>query len=224
MNKLSKALVLACASVAFSSPAFATTVIWDGTGFTDSFMWGQLGPSFTVVPSGTVATSANGATVTISDSDGSVQRRDQGNGWNGSFGAGEQLLFNQGSGVLTFNFAAPVMAAGAQIQSDVFGAFIARLTTSDGSFFDIAGNSNSQGGDTNPFLGAISDTANITSISFNLQTNGSSFAISQLNTIGGRQAPAVPEPGTWAMMLLGFGGMGIAMRKRRTGIAVRAMA
>ena len=28
-------------------------------------------------------------------------------------------------------------------------------------------------------------------------------------------ADAIPEPGTWAMMLLGFGAMGIAMRRRR---------
>jgi hypothetical protein len=27
--------------------------------------------------------------------------------------------------------------------------------------------------------------------------------------------PPVPEPGTWAMMLLGFGGIGMAMRRRR---------
>jgi fibro-slime domain-containing protein len=27
--------------------------------------------------------------------------------------------------------------------------------------------------------------------------------------------PSVPEPGTWAMMLLGFGGIGLAMRRRR---------
>ena len=26
---------------------------------------------------------------------------------------------------------------------------------------------------------------------------------------------AVPEPGTWAMMLIGFGGMGLALRRRR---------
>ena len=26
---------------------------------------------------------------------------------------------------------------------------------------------------------------------------------------------AVPEPGTWALMLIGFGGMGLAMRRRR---------
>ena len=27
--------------------------------------------------------------------------------------------------------------------------------------------------------------------------------------------PGVPEPATWAMMMLGFGGMGLAMRRRR---------
>jgi hypothetical protein len=27
---------------------------------------------------------------------------------------------------------------------------------------------------------------------------------------------AVPEPGTWATMLLGFGAVGFAMRRRRT--------
>jgi hypothetical protein len=27
--------------------------------------------------------------------------------------------------------------------------------------------------------------------------------------------PGVPEPGTWAMMLLGFGGIGMAMRRSR---------
>ena len=29
---------------------------------------------------------------------------------------------------------------------------------------------------------------------------------------------AVPEPGTWAMMLLGFGAAGVAMRRRRTAL------
>ena len=30
-----------------------------------------------------------------------------------------------------------------------------------------------------------------------------------------RGGGAVPEPGTWAMMLFGFGGIGVAMRTRR---------
>ena len=33
--------------------------------------------------------------------------------------------------------------------------------------------------------------------------------------IGDINAPAVPEPGTWALMLLGFGGIGMAMRRQR---------
>ena len=34
---------------------------------------------------------------------------------------------------------------------------------------------------------------------------------------------AVPEPSTWAMMLLGFAGIGAAMRRRRRGAALHAM-
>lgn len=37
-------------------------------------------------------------------------------------------------------------------------------------------------------------------------------------------ATAVPEPATWAMMLLGFGAVGIAMRRRRSPRASRQLA
>lgn len=33
--------------------------------------------------------------------------------------------------------------------------------------------------------------------------------------VGGGFTPAVPEPATWAMMLMGFGSMGVAMRRAR---------
>jgi hypothetical protein len=41
-----------------------------------------------------------------------------------------------------------------------------------------------------------------------------------------RTVPLVPEPGTWAMMLLGFAGMGIAMRRnrRRSGSTIMQLA
>ena len=34
-------------------------------------------------------------------------------------------------------------------------------------------------------------------------------------------SPAVPEPGTWAMMLFGFGAVGFAMRRRRSSPSLR---
>lgn len=40
------------------------------------------------------------------------------------------------------------------------------------------------------------------------------FEVKQM-TFNGVDTPAVPEPATWAMMLLGFGGIGMAMRRRR---------
>jgi hypothetical protein len=35
-------------------------------------------------------------------------------------------------------------------------------------------------------------------------------------TINLHRPPPVPEPATWAMMLLGFGGIAMAMRRRRS--------
>ena len=47
-----------------------------------------------------------------------------------------------------------------------------------------------------------------TKLSVNLQGISNAYIFSS--------APGVPEPATWAMMLLGFGGIGMAMRRRRS--------
>ena len=48
-------------------------------------------------------------------------------------------------------------------------------------------------------------------------SGGQNVLLSKLtaNVIGTPFNGGVPEPGTWAMMLLGFGGIGMAMRRRR---------
>ncbi|WP_246450496.1 PEPxxWA-CTERM sorting domain-containing protein [Sphingomonas rhizophila] len=49
------------------------------------------------------------------------------------------------------------------------------------------------------------------------------FEIKQM-TYNGVTAPPVPEPGTWAMMLLGFGAIGYGMRRRRSNGTVMQIA
>ncbi|URD61539.1 PEPxxWA-CTERM sorting domain-containing protein [Sphingomonas sp. KRR8] len=44
------------------------------------------------------------------------------------------------------------------------------------------------------------------------------------NAVLYRATAAVPEPATWALMLLGFGGMGVSMRRRRLVSALPQMA
>jgi hypothetical protein len=51
--------------------------------------------------------------------------------------------------------------------------------------------------------------SNLISVGFETSANTPILAGSMAS------AAAVPEPATWAMMLLGFGGMGVAMRRRR---------
>ncbi len=50
-----------------------------------------------------------------------------------------------------------------------------------------------------------------------------------MSTAGDISGPAsiyasVPEPATWALMLIGFGGIGMAMRRRRRGMALAQIA
>ena len=54
---------------------------------------------------------------------------------------------------------------------------------------------------------------------FSIAANGSIGDIRQIRVGGVQAIPVVPEPATWAMMLLGFGGVGVLMRRRRAGVA-----
>ena len=204
------------ALVAFASPAQATVTLWDGTGANDTIQWAQLGPAFTSVSTPVSVISNNGLTGTTNDSDGSAQRLDEGNGWTGNFAPGDALLFNNFSGLINITFDTPVSAAGAQFMANLYGDFLARIWYDDGTFadlgFDVAGNSNGNEDDSAVFIGVISDSANIVGITYGLHLTQDSygFAIGDVQLIDG-----VPEPGTWAMMLLGFGAIGVAMRRRR---------
>jgi hypothetical protein len=56
---------------------------------------------------------------------------------------------------------------------------------------------------------------------YSLGTNGQTFGNVLLSAFA--VTPSVPEPGTWGMMLLGFGAVGFAMRRsRKSGVLAQA--
>ena len=71
----------------------------------------------------------------------------------------------------------------------------------------------------NPEVWALTTPINLTAGLHNLFVNGVITAGPTAGYSGvvnfNLAPPAVPEPGTWAMMLLGFGAIGLAMRHRR---------
>ena len=84
------------------------------------------------------------------------------------------------------------------------------LTNGAGNQFDIFDNQWFRISDTNPFT---SFTASSTTNAFEFDMAGPSVT----------QTSGVPEPSTWAMMLIGFAGLGYAAFHRRKDSAPRAM-
>ncbi len=66
-----------------------------------------------------------------------------------------------------------------------------------------------------PFSASSADfVAGVNTLSFVVTDTGPPSALLVTNLSGA--AGAVPEPAAWALMLMGFGGLGLAMRARRT--------
>ncbi|URD62152.1 DVUA0089 family protein [Sphingomonas sp. KRR8] len=69
----------------------------------------------------------------------------------------------------------------------------------------------------------FSGGGSFTDVTGNRRTNAWAFDVlnvASVTQVGG----AVPEPGTWALMLIGFGAVGWSMRHRRTAKAVQRLA
>ena len=90
-----------------------------------------------------------------------------------------------------------------------------------GPGFDVLLTRLLQPGDYTVSVMAYSNFANGPNLSNGFQNTGSfggrsqSWAFDVLGVDTATQVGAVPEPGTWAMMLMGFGATGFAMRRRK---------
>lgn len=59
--------------------------------------------------------------------------------------------------------------------------------------------------------------------SYRVNTQGAGLLTGLVTASASAVTPAVPEPATWAMMLLGFGAIGVSLRRRRRATLIQAV-
>jgi hypothetical protein len=184
--------------------------------------WGQLGPEFTSVPNPSPVSAPAAGPMTVSGTGGgSMERLDEGSGWNGIFSPGERLLFSSGANQpMILDFSNPVNGVAFGIQENFFGNYTGTLnvyaaddTTLLGTF-NVAGNNT--GGSTGlaPIIGAFDDTGAFTigRIDWSTTQVGDGTAGVSVNQVS---LNATPEPGTLALSGLGMLGLIGYLRRRK---------
>jgi PEP-CTERM motif len=228
MRSLGLILSLAVLGTAFFAlPTKAATIVTNAAalGSIDTINFSQLGlpntPPLsspqTVVSGGSVDASLSSAT--------SFQTAVQGNNWFGNFTQGDALVTTGLSGGpnLTLTFATAVSAVGAQIQPGFNGDFTGTITaygasgTVLGSFSENGFSNNAADGSA-IFLGIMDPTADIWKVTYTTSdvTAPNYFALGTVD-FSEAEVAAVPEPSTWAMMIIGFSFIGFVGLRRKTG-------
>jgi len=230
--------ILALALLVLPRPAAAGTIQIGSAaalGANDFFDWGQVraldgGGNAIAQPAPQNVTSNLGRAASVSDS-GSFTGLVEGTDWFGNFTVGQNVLYSgdindaaAAANAFTVNFSTAVRGVGLQITSAAFLDFSASLEVFNGAsslgLFAVTGLMTGFEDGSAPFLGASSDTANITRAVFTLTSNTDfGFGLNRLLTADGIGAPAVdpgpsvPEPGT--LSLLAIGAAGTLTRRRR---------
>jgi len=189
-------------------------------------VWSDFGPDGTDVVSGSTIAASDGLIVTVSQPFYGLQIRQQGTDWYGDFAVGDALLTNWNSPFsVTLTFSQPIYGAGLQIEpgqvQDLPAPFTAYVTAFDGSTslgtFSVTGTKSNAGDDSAPFLGVLSDSPDVTSMTYRVvvQTNGPYTGDLGMNFMSIQSASTVPEPSSLLMLGIGaFAGIG-TIRKWR---------
>ena len=125
----------------------------------------------------------------------------------------EGHLYGAGVNILSGTFDNAEIAG----QKGGFTGFASTVMASDVLFTSAIGLMVSSSPDNNDFV------LDLASISPGLKIGGVGNALQSFNaTAAGQFVSVVPEPATWATMMVGFGGLGVAMRSRRRQVAATA--
>jgi hypothetical protein len=191
-------------------------------GADDLLDWSAAGAPFDAVGSSAIAT-AGGASVSLAMPNGTaLVRVDEGDvvvdGWTGNFTPGEALVWTDlEPGPLSLHFASPIRGGGAQIQSQVPGPFTASIQafSLSGSLlatFTRQGDSTFAQDGSALFLGLLSDTAEISRISFTVTASSDTgipplvdFALNQVSLVlGPKGVPDCDSTGCTVASLFGL--------------------
>src|SRR5215471_3423538 len=151
-----------------------------------------LGANFSVDPSAYDADGASLSTpvfatvgpesIGVASSSGTLLIRKTGVDWAGGFANGANLIFQPNQSDTTIvSFATPVKGVGTKVESDAFGPYTAYMDLFDASNnllgeVTVSGTSVGTPDDSIPYLGALSDTADISYVMFWVNVGDPLFA------------------------------------------------
>ena len=205
-----KQFVLVAALAAFTVPAGAVTQITSP----NSYYLDNTSLLGVPAPTGPVKTSVTDGILDVGFSS-ALRPRRVGINWNtwgtppDTEASKPSVWSSQGVNSVTFTFDKPLSIWGFEAQSQPFGLHTFTLDFYDGVTLlgTITRTINGNGG-ARLLAGEAGVGEKFTSVK--LSTN-SGFAIAQLRY----QLSAIPEPATWALLIAGFGMVGVAARRRR---------
>lgn len=190
----------------------AAGLCWGGAvAHADSINFGQFDPEYTAYGSPLAGVTTGGVHFTLTDSGGFTALHNDGVGWNGEFADGARVLSTDMVDTpIIIDFATPISSI-TGLSADPFatGLYVADLVARDAQG-NVIGESH---------YTAVHEFAIGAIPSFSLSTPGISRLVVTVNNFDnlnqGFALGGVPEPATWALLMIGVLGVGSVARRRR---------
>jgi hypothetical protein len=178
----------------------------EGTTFANSFTCGPVGDLIT--------TTGPGSGFTILD---------EGSGWHGEFSRGSQILYDNGvpgAVVSQVQYPFPAYDLGFSIQANAIGPYVATLTAYlGGSLVGVA----TYSGDNELGPEGTIPHFDVSAFAYSPIDSWTLSTTNDADGFGYYYGVSVPEPASWTLMLVGFGGLGVVMRRKAAMAAAAAV-